>query len=130
MTFDCGSRIWRLDSILQILCEHQVQATFFLVGSEIKTRPDIPRAILKNSHALGNHSFSHPYFLTLSDEEILNELRKTDSIVGWSLKYFRPPHGAIDSRVRKLIEEAGYLIVIWTIDPIDWRKGQTAEKNY
>ena len=42
-----------------ILDQHGVKATFFLVGKALDARPDIARALYEDGMLLGNHSYHH-----------------------------------------------------------------------
>jgi peptidoglycan/xylan/chitin deacetylase (PgdA/CDA1 family) len=90
---------WVTESLLDLLDELDVVATFFILGMSLaeceKKRKIAKRMALK--HTIGSHSWSHRNFLTLSDAEILSELRDTSEIIrkvtNVSPKYFRPPEG-------------------------------------
>lgn len=58
LTFDDGPGV-HTDEILRILEEHNVKATFFLTGREIKAHRDKAQKIAKAGHQIGNHSYSH-----------------------------------------------------------------------
>jgi peptidoglycan/xylan/chitin deacetylase (PgdA/CDA1 family) len=101
-----------------------VQITFFLTGRWIRENPELARQIVADGHEIANHSFSHPDFTTLSDAEILAELRTTEQamqeVTGVTTKpYFRPPYGAYDARVLNLVIAEGYLPIYWTLDSLD-----------
>ena len=38
----------------------------------------------------------------------------------------RPPYGAIDDRVRRVVHELGLVPVLWDVDPRDWAGGTAA----
>src|SRR5690242_13905373 len=66
LTFDDGpSDPWTL-RLLDVLARHQVRATFFMIGSRVKQRPDIARAVAAAGHEIGNHTYSHPNLIFTS----------------------------------------------------------------
>jgi peptidoglycan/xylan/chitin deacetylase (PgdA/CDA1 family) len=124
LTFDAGAD-WRpVKAILAALEQRQLKATFFLTGEWIEKNPKTTQLIVSSGHELGNHSWSHPAFTKLSDDEVREQLRRTETIVqevtGKSSRpYFRPPLGDRDARVRRLVGEEGYLTVYWSLDSRD-----------
>ena len=69
---------------------------------------------------LGNHSYSHPDFTTLSDLDYSLEIERTDELLfgvdGKEKHLFRPPFGKIDERSKTLSTP----VINWTIDTLDW----------
>ncbi len=131
LTFDAGGGSEYVSKILDILGKHGVRSTFFITGRWAEENPEALRQIVAAGHELGNHSYSHPSFTTLSDSEIAQELDKTEAIVrgitGKSTKpFFRPPFGDHDDRVRETVARNGYVTVYWTLDSTDWRPEVTA----
>lgn len=124
LTFDAGSSAEPVPQILRVLAQRGIRCTFFLTGQWIERYPDAARQIAEAGHELGNHSWSHPAFTSLSDEQIRKQLRRTEQIAlrvcGRSTKpFFRPPFGARDERVRSVVANEGYLTIYWTIDSWD-----------
>lgn len=127
LTFDDGSDGTNIQKILQILSTHNVKATFFLTGSGTRDHPQAIKNIAAHGHQLGNHSYSHPDFTTLTAAQIKSELDRTEAIVksttGKSTKpIFRAPFGSTNSAVLQAVGNAGYTHTLhWNIDTIDWR---------
>jgi len=124
LTFDAGSSAEPVPTILRALAQRGVHCTFFLTGQWMERYPDMARQIADAGHELGNHSWSHPAFTSLTDEQIREQLRRTEEaalrICGRSTKpLFRPPFGARDERVRSVAAEEGYLTIYWTVDSWD-----------
>jgi len=112
-------------SMLATLREHHVTITFFLTGKWIKDNPDLTRQIIADGHEIANHTFNHPDMRNLSDEAIHEELADTEVLLaetsaGASTRpFFRPPYGAYDARLLRLVEAEGYLPIYWTFDSLD-----------
>jgi peptidoglycan-N-acetylglucosamine deacetylase len=131
LTFDAGASAEPLPRILAALGQAGIRTTFFLTGDWAQQNPDSVRAIIAAGHEIANHSVTHTDFTTLSDADIVTELKDTEailrSITGQSmLPFFRPPYGARDRRVLAAAWSAGYRLVYWTIDSGDWVEGATA----
>ena len=130
LTFDGAYEEQSLPAILRILREEAVPATFFLTGEFVESFPESVRLILDDGHPLGSHSYSHPDFTTVSDDRIREELRRTERLFEDAgaddpRPLFRPPYGARNAHVLRLLAAEGYLSVYWTIDTIDWREDRT-----
>lgn len=127
LTFDDGSDGTNINKILDILSAHNVKATFFLTGSGAEKHPQAIKNIAAKGHQLGNHSYSHPDFRTLSAAQMKSQLDRTETIIknltGKSTKpIFRAPYGSVNSNVLAGVGAAGYGYTIqWNIDTIDWR---------
>jgi len=134
-TFDDGDDGGNIQEILQILARNNIKATFFFTGTAAENHPALVKAVSEAGHEMGNHSYSHPDFTTLTYGQMLDELNKADSIMknatGKSTKpLFRPPYGAYSSSVLQAVGDDGYSKTIyWTIDTLDW-KGITAAEIY
>jgi len=98
LTFDDGPDPVYTPQVLTLLDEYQVKATFFLLGRQAEAYPDLVRRIKARGHALGNHSFSHAFNLSLMPrEEIRREILKAQEalfrITGEYPTLFRSPMG-------------------------------------
>ncbi|GJM70780.1 hypothetical protein HMSSN036_29960 [Paenibacillus macerans] len=81
LTFDDGPDKKYTDKVLDILKEHKVKGTFFVVGDRVKQYPDVMKRIVQEGHALGNHSWSHSELTKLSKEKARQEIVKTDNAI-------------------------------------------------
>ncbi|KAG8919965.1 hypothetical protein FRC02_001246, partial [Tulasnella sp. 418] len=90
------------------LKEQNQPATHFFVGANIRENPQIfLQAYEDNRDDIAVHTYTHPYLTTLSDERIVAELGWTLEIIrvstgGMISRYFRPPFGDCDNRVRAI----------------------------
>src|SRR5262249_16777396 len=75
LTLDDGPNCPHTFSLLDILHQHNVRATFFLIGRYVKQAPHIAREIAKRGHIIGNHTFSHPLLTVQSPRRIRQEIR-------------------------------------------------------
>ncbi|KAF9930597.1 chitin deacetylase [Linnemannia zychae] len=126
LNFDDGpSLVTR--NMTKLLADKRFTATFFVIGSHVLEYPDILRETVAQGHHIGMHTWSHSGLTTLTNQEIVAEIRWTEKairdVTGLTMKYVRPPFGDIDNRVREILRQMGYTIVIWTKgwDTNDWR---------
>jgi len=129
-----GGRVGDALAIVGWLDAHDVHATVFMTGAMADNQhTDAGRQVLAlvDAHperfTLGNHSYTHRDFRSLTAAEIRDELRRTEaSIKAYCAQdpkpFFRPPNGGYDADVLTAVGPAGYgYTVTWDIDTIDWR---------
>ena len=126
LTFDDGPSAKYTPQILDILKEMKVKATFFVIGRNVVLYPEIVWREVSEGHALGNHSWSHPFMAPIESKKRLSlEITKTDTAIynaaGTHVSLFRPPHGWCPPWMADIIGEMGYDIINWTEDPHDWK---------
>jgi peptidoglycan/xylan/chitin deacetylase (PgdA/CDA1 family) len=127
MTFDDGPSAKLTPKLLDLLAAHHIKATFFLIGENAAENPEIVAREMREGHEVANHSWSHPNFGKMGDDGVRSQIRRTDdaikSATGSSPTLLRPPYGSITARQKKWInQEFGYKIVLWDVDPLDWRR--------
>jgi peptidoglycan-N-acetylglucosamine deacetylase len=132
LTFDDGPHPKNTKVLVKILSERIIPATFFVLGRNVKSWPDILRLTHEAGHEIGNHGWSHSSFETLSDADILHELSETHQFIreksSQECTVYRPPYGAIAERQKSLItEHLGYRLVLWNVDSLDWQKPSVDE---
>ena len=88
MTFDDGPSEKLTPELLDILAQHHIHATFFVIGKNAVEHPEILQRAVREGHEIGNHSWSHPAFAKMSDARVRAELQKTDDAIrdahGWA----------------------------------------------
>lgn len=131
LTFDDGPDTVYTPQILDVLKQHRVKATFFLVGRRVQAHPDIVRRMVRDGHELANHSWSHAYLPKKSYEDVVADLRRTDeairAVTGQPVWLFRPPYGSTTGEIARAAERRQLSVVLWNVDSLDWKKGQTQE---
>jgi peptidoglycan-N-acetylglucosamine deacetylase len=131
LTYDDGPNDPDTQRLLEVLAQHKVRATFFLIGRFAKQRPDIVRAIHAAGHLIGNHTMTHPVLLFTSPRHVREELAgctaAIEDAIGAPVRYFRPPHGARRPDVLRTARELGLTPVLWNAMGYDWQP-TTSEK--
>jgi peptidoglycan/xylan/chitin deacetylase (PgdA/CDA1 family) len=127
ITFDDGPSATLTPKLLDLLAAHRIKATFFVIGENVAEHPDIVARAAREGHEIANHSWSHPNLAKMSDEGVRRQLRQTDeaikSATGTRPTLLRPPYGSITEREKRWIhDEFGYQIVLWDVDPYDWKR--------
>jgi peptidoglycan-N-acetylglucosamine deacetylase len=127
LTFDDGPHKTLTPKLLDLLAAHHMKATFFVVGQNAADHPDILRRAVREGHEIANHSWSHPNLAKMSDEAARREVQKTDdaifAAIGKHPTLLRPPYGSITARQKRWMhDDFGYRIIIWDVDPLDWKR--------
>jgi peptidoglycan/xylan/chitin deacetylase (PgdA/CDA1 family) len=124
LTFDAGANADGVDKILPILAENNIKGTFFLTGKFIEKYPDKVKEIIARGGDIGNHSYDHPYFTKLTNDQIKDEIQKTETALGKLdgkfLPFLRSPYGDRNSSTLSAISDNGYINIRWTIDSLGW----------
>ncbi len=124
LTFDDGPNDPYTMQLLELLARWQIRATFFLMGTYVRQRPEIARAIHQAGHLLGNHTVSHPSLMWAPPAHVREELIGCSAIIedatGERVKWFRPPFGARRPDVLRTARELGLTPVMWNVTAYDW----------
>lgn len=138
LTFDDGPNPGTTEKILILLNQYNIKALFFCVGNNINKNNKLTKVILENGHTIGNHTFNHKVLNKLSYKDAKEEIEKTNSLLlnkfGDKIRFFRPPHGKFNFRVKKLISDSGLECVMWSLLTYDYqndfKKVRFAIDNY
>jgi peptidoglycan/xylan/chitin deacetylase (PgdA/CDA1 family) len=129
LTFDDGPSAWT-PLVLDLLREHEVRATFFVIGQRAREHPDLVKRIVAEGHELGSHTLTHPRLTEISDDEIRAEIRGGQDaiaeVLGKPPSLFRAPGFHAGPRELAIVEELGLEAVFAEIDPEDWRPDRTS----
>lgn len=131
LTFDDGPNDITTSKVLDILEEHNVPASFFVIGQFIndETAKQMTRAISLGCE-IQNHSFTHAFMTKLSAEEIAEEIRKTDELIvkytGTKPWMFRPPYIDHNETMHQTIGHT----FICGVGCDDWVPECTAQQRY
>lgn len=124
LTFDDGPIPEATPFILDVLKEHGVKATFFMVGDNVRKYPDLYQRVLDEGHQVGNHTHNHISGLRRSLHEYSYNVEKANAYIKSNL--FRPPHGWMRIPQYALLRRK-YKVVMWDLVTRDYSKWMTAE---
>jgi peptidoglycan-N-acetylglucosamine deacetylase len=132
LTFDDGPHAPFTEQILALLAQYNAKATFFVVGRAAQANPETIKAIYDAGHGVGNHSWSHRKLVGLSEKIFNEEMNSTSNAIGSvAASCMRPPYGATDASTYSHSTNLGYSVVLWSIDPVDWKRpGVNAIANH
>jgi peptidoglycan/xylan/chitin deacetylase (PgdA/CDA1 family) len=132
LTFDDGPSPTDTLRVLSILQRLHARATFFVIGFLVEAYPDVVRREHRAGMAIGNHTYNHPEVppfnqlpRRLLDAEIALGA-KSLARIGIATRLLRPPAGSTSATVVRAAEASDERVVLWSVDPVDWRSGVTA----
>lgn len=140
LTFDDGPSEKNTTAVLDILKKHNIKATFFVVGENVRKHPEIAKRIVEEGHTIGIHCNRHDYnVIYKSVESYLADFQEAYDtvyeITGVEVKLFRFPGGSINAYNEKVYEdiieamtEKGYIYFDWNASLEDAVKKTTPEQ--
>lgn len=89
LSFDDGPSVTVTPKILDILKKQKVKATFFIVGKEADENEhtrNIIKRIVKEGHAIGNHTYSHNYKYLypnkrVSTDHVMQDIERNNKVL-------------------------------------------------
>ncbi|BCJ87779.1 polysaccharide deacetylase family protein [Effusibacillus dendaii] len=132
-TFDDGPHPQYTPMLLDLLKEHHVQASFFVVGEKAARYPEIIERIHREGHLIGIHNEKHQSNWLLTPWQVRKQVRTTadtiERITGLRPVYYRPPWGMLNLFDFTLRQHCR--IVLWSLLTYDWSRktGSESIKN-
>ena len=121
LTFDDGPN-HNTSRILDILEKYSVKATFFILGANIDGNEKIIKRMNDLGMEIGNHMYSHKLLTRLDNAEILDEVKRVDTLIFDITNEYptliRPSYGTFNKRIKEVIDRP---IIIWNVDTLDWK---------
>jgi peptidoglycan/xylan/chitin deacetylase (PgdA/CDA1 family) len=126
ITFDDGPHPKLTPRLLDMLKERGVKATFYVIGQNVVQYPEIMQRMVAEGHEIGNHSYTHPALPKIGAAKVTEEITKTNEAImqacGVKPTTMRPPYGATNAAITKrLNDEFGLAVIMWSVDPLDWK---------
>lgn len=127
LTFDDGPSSVT-PTILEVLKQENVKATFFVLGSNVKQRPEMVKRIYEEGHYLANHGYTHIYSsIYASPQAVLEEFKQCNEAVRDAIgvpeyhsHLFRYPGGLTGGKYAEIKNEAKELLLQNDIVNVDW----------
>ncbi|MEG5000391.1 polysaccharide deacetylase family protein [Microcoleus sp. B4-D4] len=111
LTFDDGPTAETL-KILAVLQKHNVVATFFCLGANLRENPEIAKQVVKAGNAIGNHTWHHLYH-NVTEKTASDEIDNTGVHIyrssGAKSLLFRPPGGRLNNGFADYAKKKNYV---------------------
>ncbi|MDP4085519.1 MAG: polysaccharide deacetylase family protein [Bacillota bacterium] len=123
LTFDDGPSPKYTNELLDLLKQHKIKASFFVVGSKAKQHPDIIMRMHHEGHLIGIHNYVHHSNWFMLPHRVSCEVEETakviQNIIGVKPAYYRPPWGMMN--FFDLFAHKKYHIILWSLMVGDWK---------
>ncbi|WP_027584062.1 chitooligosaccharide deacetylase NodB [Bradyrhizobium sp. Ai1a-2] len=125
LTFDDGPNPLCTPDVLDLLAEHRVPATFFVIGAYAADQPSLIRRMIAEGHEVANHTMNHPDLSRCEPAEVQHEILTASSVIRMacpqaSVRHVRAPYGMWTEEALTTSAKAGLTALHWSIDPRDW----------
>jgi peptidoglycan/xylan/chitin deacetylase (PgdA/CDA1 family) len=121
LTFDDGPDLVHTPKLLDLLHEVGARGTFFLVGQRVSQARALVRRIAAEGHEVGNHTWSHRNLWTCGPRETEREIERghriLEDVAERAPSWFRPPWGAVNLAVFRVIRRLRTPCVLWSVQP-------------
>ena len=108
------------ETLINILKEYDVPATFFVVGAWVDKYPESVKALSDAGHQIQNHSNTHPHMPQLSKAQMIDEIescnKKIEAITGNCPTLLRPPYGDYDNALIEVMNELNMKTIQWDVE--------------
>lgn len=117
-------------AMLEAFAKYKAKATFFITGRWAEGHPDLVRLIAAGGHEIGNHGYAHPHPDHLSAAGNLRDIVQAEDAIyqacGLKTRLYAPPYGERGKTVLEAAEQAGYNVILWSVDTVDWKTRHAA----
>lgn len=123
LTFDDGPTKYT-GPVLDILRKAEIPATFFVIGSQVGPNREIVRRIVRDGHALANHTWSHANVSAggaAANSQLMDTQYAIQQAVGRAGCLMRPPGGAVGPGLVAWLRKHKKVGVLWDVDSNDYR---------
>ncbi|WP_455543890.1 polysaccharide deacetylase family protein [Intestinibacter sp.] len=129
---DLGWEDEYIEKILEVLDKENVKITFAVTGKWAEKNETMILKMQDKGHEIANHGYQHLNYDTLSYDENLNQIKKSQEIIDAATKkeskFFQAPSGAFCDDTVKAANDLGYICYKWDVDTIDWMDKDNPDK--
>jgi peptidoglycan/xylan/chitin deacetylase (PgdA/CDA1 family) len=119
LTFDDGPNPDATPRILDALAEHQVKATFFILGTHAERWPELVRRVVDEGHQVANHGYFHKKLHLKSPAYVKRDItlgkRAIERAGAPAPQFFRAPHGFRSPWVTAIARSLGQRTIGWSL---------------
>jgi peptidoglycan/xylan/chitin deacetylase (PgdA/CDA1 family) len=131
LTFGDGPHAQGTPAVLDTLAAAGVQATFFLVGEQIRRNPGLVGEIVAGGHQVGLHCDRHRNLLRLAPWQVRADIARAQDAIetasGRTVGLYRPPYGILNAAALGLARAHGWRTLLWSHWGKDWQAQATPE---
>jgi chitin deacetylase len=124
LTFDDGPHGDKTLTLMKLLLQLKVPASFFVVGKMLDSNKDVVKQLVRNGFTIENHTWDHPCLVALDGPHIDLEFKKTSQrifeLTGRRPVFCRPSGGQFDVKTLEEATADNLITTLWTDDPGDY----------
>jgi peptidoglycan-N-acetylglucosamine deacetylase len=132
LTFDDGPHPEGTPAVLDVLARAGATATFFVIGEQVRRRPELVARAAAAGHAIALHGDRHRLQLRLSAaavaEDVARGVAAIEDATGVTPAWHRPPFGIYSPPGLRAARAAGLAPLLWSRWGKDWRKLTTPDR--
>lgn len=126
LTFDDGPDPDATPAVLDALDQIGATATFFLLGTQAVSNPQMAAEIVKRGHEIGlhgNHHVRHDRTEPAgSAQDLKDGFVALEKVLGVRCRWYRPPYGKMSTAAARTCAELRMSIVYWSAWGLDWEE--------
>lgn len=121
LSFDDGPVDGIADTLIRVLGDRGVRATFFVMGAGLAEAPEAARRLVAAGHELGNHTYDHRRMVLKSPSFVRDQIERTDALIRAAGHegpiHFRPPYGYKLAVLPWYLRSHDRTTVTWDVEP-------------
>ena len=127
ITFDDGPNATFTPKVLALLRQYDAKATFFCIGKNAESHPNLIKKIIADGHTIGNHTYSHSdTFGFFGTKKVIAELLRTIAVIkkisGKKMNLYRPAFGVTNPNIKRAVKMVNIQSIGWSIRSLDTTK--------
>lgn len=129
LTFDDGPDPRTTPDVLDRLSQLALSATFFCLGSQVATHPDLVAEILQRGHQVESHGYRHDHHFVRTPRWVRTDLDAAIAALeesGVHPRWFRPPYGQTAGATMVEARRHGLRLVLWSAWGREWDEPDAA----
>ena len=133
LTFDNGYENGNTEIILDVMKEKDVHAVFFVTSHYAANQDKLIKRMIEEGHIIGNHSYTHKSFSSMSKENVQSDVLKLHSLMidkyNYVMDLVRPPEGEFSIESLEATSSLNYQCVMWSFAYYDYDVNNQMEED-
>lgn len=130
LTFDDGPDPIYTKKVLDVLKDHKIKASFFVVAKNASQYPNLIDRMKREAHYIALHSLEHRHAFFCDYNYMSYDFSKSIEImqtINCDIKFYRPPWGARNIFTKTFLKKYNLQMVLWDVMIGDWKANKTPE---
>ncbi|MDC9723560.1 MAG: polysaccharide deacetylase family protein [Urechidicola sp.] len=124
LTFDDGPHPEFTPKVLDLLKSANAKASFFLIGKNAESYPELVKQIIAEGHVIGSHSYAHTNnYGFLSRNKVTKDIMKSQKVLfditKKNVQFFRSPFGVTNPNIARAVKNLSLKTFGWSVRSYD-----------